>query len=412
MRRPRVFSLSGVLLVVVLCAGTCHGLECEFHGGVYSSLEYTDNYLTTPANRRSETTLEVGPSAEIICTAQQLAWSFSGHVARSYHNRFNSEDDTEVDLVSELTAAGRRDSLELGYAFIQTGREDFFRDISGETRIHRGTLAYSRVLSTRSTVGLGYTYRTEDNTSPEQDIVSHGATGRFSHAVSERDTVRVTVGHDTYDYDISPDARVLRSTLGYEHAVSPRTDVGINLEYRHVARDEDLPDSDIKSAYLFWGRSLTPQTRVLLSGGYSLLSMDDVDDDESAFVTRAELSTDLQRDTFRLVLSREYTAEFTTDEYGTYDVRRASATWERELLRTLRLLTTITYVERKPVSEFDAVTGVERWEEEDVAGIISLLWSPLRYIDITSSYERIREDEEISDTVIENRYRMIVEVRY
>jgi hypothetical protein len=410
-RKTPVLSLPGALLAVVLCAGACHGLECEFHGGVYSSLEYTDNYQSTPDNKRSETTFEVGPSAEIICTAQHLSWSFSGHAARSYHNRFDDDDDTEVDLVSELTAASQRDSLELGYTFIQTGREDFFRDISGETRIHLGTLAYNRVLSSRSTVGLGYTYRTEDNTFPEQDIVSHGISGNFSHAVSTRDTVRVTAGQDAYDYEISADARVLRALLGYEHVVSPRTDVGIDLEYRHVARDEGLPDSDIKSAYLFWERSLTPQTRVRLSGGYSLLSMDHVDD-ESAFVARAELSTEMERDTFRFALSREYTAEFTTDEYGTYDVRRASATWERELLRTLRLAATITYVERKPVSEFDAVTGIERWEEEDIGGMISLLWSPLRYIDITSSYERIREDDENTDAVIENRYRMIVEVRY
>jgi hypothetical protein len=135
-------------------------------------------------------------------------------------------------------------------------------------------------------------------------------------------------------------------------------------------------------------------------------------DREQAFVARGELSSTWQRDVLTLTLSREYTAEFTTDEYGTYDVRRAAASWERELLRSLSLLTTITYVEREPVTGIDLTTGIERQEEKEITGLVSLSWSPIRFLDITSSYEHLREDEEASDTVTENRYRIIVEVVY
>ncbi|HQM20876.1 MAG TPA: hypothetical protein PLE36_09645 [Deltaproteobacteria bacterium] len=410
MRKRCVSSLLGALLAVSVSCSLGHAASCEFHGGVYSSWEYRDNYLGTAHNRRSDTIYEIGPSAEIVCRAQPFTWNLSGHVARSYHNRFDEDDSTEIDLTSGLAAVGRRDSLELEYAFVQTTEEDFFSDISGETRIHTGAISYSRTLSSLSTLGVGYTYRLEDNTFPEQDIESHGASGTFSHRITPRNTVSLTAGYNTYDYDITPDAQVLRSTLSFEHAWSPRTDVGVDLEYQHQYREEDLPDSDIKSAYLFWSYALTPQTRVLLSGGYSWLNMEDMDR-ERAFVARGEITHAWQRNTFRLAASREYTAEFTTDEYGTYDIRRASASWERGLLRSLSLLTTITYVERKPIAGID-MTEIERQEEKDTAGMISLVWAPIRYITMTSSYERLREVEEISDTVVENRYRIIVEVLY
>lgn len=411
MRKHRVSALFGALLAVAVSCSLCHAASCEFHGGLYSSWEYSDNYLGTAHDRQSETIYEIGPSAELICRAQPLTWNLAGHVARSYHNRFDDDDSTEVDLVSGLVASSRRDTLELEYAFLQTTREDFFSDISGETRTHRGTLSYSRTLSSLSTLGLGYTYRLEDNTFPEQDIESQGASGTFSHRITPRNTVSVAAGYDTYDYDITADAQVLRSSLIFEHALTPRTEVGISLEYQHQYREEDLPDSDIKSAYLSWGYSLTQHTHVLLSGGYSWLSMEDMDR-EQALVARGELTSEWQKDVIRLAVAREYTAEFTTDEYGTYDIRRASASWERELLRSLSLLTTITYVEREPFTDIDPITNIERQEEKDIAGLISLIWAPLQYITMTSSYERLREVEEISDTVTENRYRIVVEVRY
>ncbi|HPW69378.1 MAG TPA: hypothetical protein PLA82_07940 [Deltaproteobacteria bacterium] len=403
--------LLGVLLVSMALSSSVHAASCEFHGGLYSSWEYTDNYRGTAHNQQSETIYEIGPSVDIICRAYPFALSLSGHAARSYHNRFKDDDETEVDLISGLTASSRRDSLELGYAFVQTSRSDLFSDVSGETRIHTGTLSYSRTLSPLTTLGLGYTRRLEDNSFPEQDIESEGASASLSHRITPNNTVSLTAGYDRYDYEVSEDAQVLRSSLSFEHALSPRTDVGVDLEYQHQYREEDLPDSDIKAAYLFWGHALTPQTRVRLSGGYSWLSTEDADRQRAA-VGRADFSSTWQRDVFTLTLSREYTAEFTTDEYGTYDVRRAAASWERELLRSLSLLTTITYVERKPVTGIDLTPGIERQEEKDITGLVSLSWSPIRYLDITSSYEHFREVEEISDTVTENRYRIIVEVLY
>jgi hypothetical protein len=36
------------------------------------------------------------------------------------------------------------------------------------------------------------------------------------------------------------------------------------------------------------------------------------------------------------------------------------------------------------------MTEIERQEEKDTAGMISLVWAPIRYITMTSSYERLR----------------------
>lgn len=137
--------LLGALFVSMALSTPVHAVSCEFHGGLYSSWEYTDNYLGTAHNEQSETIYEIGPSADIICRAYPFALSLSGHVARSFHNRFEDDDETEVDLISALTASSRRDSLELGYAFVQTSRSDFFSDVSGETRIHTGTLSLSLI---------------------------------------------------------------------------------------------------------------------------------------------------------------------------------------------------------------------------------------------------------------------------
>ncbi len=402
---PAVFAL--FLFLMGFCA-FAHAATFEFHGGFYSSYEYTDNYLGIPRNEESESIYEIGPSAQLLCRSANATLDLSGHAARSFHRKYDDDNFNEILLNSLYSASSIRDTVELGYGYIQSSRRSSLSDVTGNSKIHNGTLNYSRALSPASSFRFGYTYTQEQNPSPDEDIVSQGFVGTLAHQLSQRNSVRFTQGYSVHDYEITGDAWELRSALGLETQVTMRTRIGTDLEYEHHER-EDQPDGDIYNAFLSWGYSLIQSTSLRLSGGYSWLSMEGADR-EQAFAARGELTTRTQNDTLSIRASREYTAEFTADRYGTYDARSIYASWERTLLRDLMLLSNITYEERKPVSDigFNVITE----KEKNIAGVVSLNWTPLRYLSIRPSYEHLERIREISDTVKENRYRIIAEVRY
>jgi len=402
---PAFFAL--ILFLTGFC-GLAHAATFEFHGGFYTSYEYTDNYLGIPGNEQSDTIYEIGPSAQLLCRSANTTLDLSGHASRSFHQEYDDDDDTEVLLNSLYSASTIRDTLELGYGYTQTSRREDLTDARGNSVIHNGTLNYNRLLSPASSLRVGYVYTQERNPSPDDDLVSHGFTGTFAHQLSERNTVRFTQGYSVHNYDESGDAWILRSSLGLARQVTMRSSLGTDLEYEHNER-EDQPDGDIYNAFLSWGYSLTQATSLSLSAGYSWLSVESTDREQD-FAARGELTRRTQNDTLSIRVSREYTAEFTTDRYGTYDARSIYASWERTLLRDLMLLSNITYEERKPVSDtgFNVITE----EEKNFTGVVSLNWTPLEYLSIRPSYERLERNREISDTVRENRYRIIAEVRY
>ncbi|MDT8273747.1 MAG: hypothetical protein RRA35_11215, partial [Desulfomonilia bacterium] len=139
-------------------------------------------------------------------------------------------------------------------------------------------------------------------------------------------------------------------------------------------------------------------------GGYSWLSLEDEDRQET-YTVGTDIARTTDRDTVRLSFSRGYRADFTVDRYGTYDIRGARLAWDRRLTRTLSTSAAVSYEESRPTFEAQE-------NEEDLVAGLSLLWGPLEYLDARLSYNHLRHSYEISDTITENRYRVIVEVRY
>lgn len=407
----RRFSILAAFCVVCLAAGFCtagYAAPFEFHGGVYTAYEYTDNYLGTPHDEESESIYEVGPSASLRYSKETTTLDLAGHWAKSFHRKFDQNDSNDIIFNSTLATSTPKDTLSANYGYTQSDRRDVLTEVRGYSNIQTAGVNYSRALSPLTTAGLAYSYLQEDNPFPYEDIVSNSILGSLSHQLSQRSTVRGAVGYDTHRYEVGENAEVTRSTFGYTYLLTQRASIGTDLEYQHESRDVS-PDGDISTALLTFGYSLTPSTRVLLSGGYNWLSIKGMDR-EGTYATRGELTTRTLYDTFSVRVSREYVAEFTTDRYGTYEARSLYGSWERALLRDLRLLSTITYEERKPVSAVETA-AISGWED-DFTGLVSMVWTPLRYVNITGTYEHFERKREIIDTERENRYRVSAEVRY
>lgn len=408
MRRYSVSAVLGAVFFMMVFCAVSHAASVEFHGGLYTSYEYTDNYLGTAHDEEGESIYEIGPSASILSQTSTMSLDLSGHAARSFHQKFDDDNFNEILLSSRLNSSSRTGEVDLTYAFSQTSRRSTLTDLRGNSKLHTGALNYSRLLTPATTLGLGYTYSQESNPSPDDDIVSHGVSGTLAHQLSQIHTVRGALGYNTHDYEIRDDAWEARSSLGFDTQVTSRSSIGIDAEYEHQEREE-LPGGDIYNAFLSWGYTLMPDTTTRLSAGYSWLSMEE-QEREGNFAARGEITKRTEDDTFSVRISREYTSEFTEDRSGAYDARSIYASWERTLLRDLRLLSNITYEERKPVSGDELTFTVG--EEKTFSGILSLNWTPLEYLSVRPSYEHMERRREIIDTVRENRYRIIAEVRY
>ncbi len=421
---PVVFC--AVILIGMICSPV-HADPYEFHGGIFTSYEYTDNYFGTSHDEESESIYEVGPTASFLWDRQTTQLELSGHAARSFHKEFDDDDSTDVFLDSVFTTASSQDSLQLAFGYTKTNRRAALSEVSGDSRHQRGSLIYSRALTEAATMRLNYDYHAENYQYPNDDIISHGITGTISDRVLEHTTLRVNGGYDLHYYSnggYAPgeiplgDTWNARSGLGIEQQVTNRSTIGVDGSYNHQGRLH-RPDGDIISAYLTWGYVLASNMELSLSGGYSWLSMEDMDR-EGTYSTRGELTGHTEYDTIALRASREYTAEFTEDRYGIYDSRSVGLSWRRDFLRELYLETGISYAQRKPVSDIEgpSVTG----EEKDFTGSISMTWTLMEHLIITPSYRRLQRIEEVPDTALagheiteterENRYMIRVEVRY
>lgn len=410
--------LRGALLLAAAFCTPVGAAPLEYHVGLYSSYEYTDNYHGTAHDEQGESIFEVGPSAQVIYTSGISRVDFNGRLARSLHQEFSDDDSTEILLDSSYTRTAQASTLLLGYGFTRTNRTTVLSDVTGVSRIQTARFNYTRVFTSRTSGGMGYTYYQEDN-EEEEDLVTHGVTANLNQQLTERTVARITGGYSNYRYDsigdvFDPDGTgdtwTARGGLSLERSMTQKLTLSVDGEYEHEAQEDDVtPDSDITSAFLTGRYAFSPSTRLMLSGGYSWLTMEDMDSEQS-YAVRGELRNENPYGIITLRISREYVAEFTTDRYGVYEARSAYLTWERSLLRDLTLTSNITYEERTPVSgtESSFLDG----EEKDYSGLISLRWNPVRYLIITPGYERYEQHHEYTDTEKENRYRVVVEVRY
>jgi len=391
-----------LFLVVVPCQYS-RAVNLEFHPGLYTSYEYTDNYTGVARDAVSESIFEVGPSLALILSSQALRWDLTGYLARSVHREFEDDDSTEVRIETSATIAGQIQSMTLGYAYSQSRRRESLGDPSGIRRIHAGSVAYAREMTQRTSLRLSTDASRERTDGTEEEIDSWGGQAGLSWRASQRTTIDVTSRYVAYTYELREDTSTSTNSAHVSYAVNPRTSIGVFGDYVHVDRGDD-PDEDIYSTSATM--RYTPYEHISLSlrGGYSWLSLEDEDRQET-YTVGTDIARTTDRDTVRLSFSRGYRADFTVDRYGTYDIREARLAWDRRLTRTLSTSAAVSYEESRPTFE-------DQENEEDLVAGLSLLWGPLEYLDARLSYNHLRHTYEISDTVSENRYRVIVEVRY
>lgn len=410
MRLPSLSIILGGLFLAAAFCTSAGAAPLEFHGGLYTSYEYTDNYLGTSENEQGDYIYKVGPSAQVIYTSGTAKLDLAGRFARSMHQEFTEDDSNDILVNSLYTVTSPVSSFLLGYSYTEAFRNSVVSNVSGNSRVQTGRVNYTRGLTSGTTGGLSYIYYQEDNDGSEDDIVSHGATVSLDHQITQRVSLHLTEGYDTHRYEIRSNSQTMRSTLSLERSMTQKMSLSADGEYRHIVQeDDDVPDADITNAFLTMKYAFSPALRTTISAGYSWLTMEDMDR-EQTYALRAEVRYETPYDVLSLRASREYVAEFTADRYGTYEARSLYATWEKSLLRDLKLYSNITYEERRPVSG-NTLSPIQD-KEQDISGLISLTWNPMKYLFITPGYEHYEQMNEHEDTQKENRYKVVVEVRY
>ena len=395
--------ISFFLFPIIFC-GTARAANFEIHPGVRASYEYTDNYFGTAQDEESENIYEIGPTLDFSWATPSLTWENSGYIARRYHEEFDEDDSTEVSVESHMAASSIRHALDLTYSYIQTRERESLEDPLGIARVNSGTVGYTNTVSPETALSLGYSVTDENNPAPDEDIMSQGPTLSLTHQLTARQRLSLSYGYVYHDYDISENTWVSTSNAHWGYMVTPVVELGTGCTYEHEDRGR-LPSEDIYSATLTAGYSIARHTTIDVAGGYSWLVLEH-EDRQGTYTLDAEISHETRYDVFSLSASKGYTAEFTTDRYGTYDTWSVLASWDRTLMRTLVFSASASFDDSDPTSD----TLEER--ERDKVGTVALAWTPSTHFEARASYERLRHEYEISDTEKENRYRIIIEGRY
>jgi len=395
--------ISFVVLPIILCS-SARAATYEIHPGVRASYEYTDNYFGTAHDEESENIYEIGPTLDFSWATQTLTWENSGYIAKRYHEEFDEDDSTEATLESHLAASSIRHALDLTYSYIQTRDRESLEDPRGITRVNTGSVGYTNTLSQETALSLGYSLTDENNPSPDEDILSQGPTISLTHQLTPRGSLSASFGYVYYDYEISENTWVSTSSAHWGYMVTPSLELGTGFSYEHEDRGR-LPSEDIYRANLTAGYVLGRHTTIDVAGGYSWLAMEH-EDRQGTYTLDAAITSETRYDVFSLSASKGYTAEFTTDRYGTYDTWSVLGSWDRTLMRTLIFSASVSITDNKPTAD----TLEER--ERDKVGTAALAWAPSEHFDARVSYERLRHEYEISDTEKENRYRITIEGRY
>jgi len=399
---PRAVSFY-FLSAVFICSPLCAAVY-EVHPGVFSSYEYTDNYFGTAHDKRKESIYLIGPSIVLSAATPSSVWENSGYIARSYHRKYDEEESLEAVFDTHAATSWSHHSLDLAYAYRVSSRRESLDDPLGKSRIQSGTLGYGYQLSPATLLSLGYTGTYENNPYPEENLTTQGPSVGLTHQLTQRQ--RLSLGYDYlyHRYELSDNTWVSTSNAHWGYMVTTRVELGVGFTYMHEDRGR-LPSENIYNARVTAGYLLTQNTHIDISGGYSWLNMEEYDR-QGSYTFECELRTETRYDVFLVRASRGYTAEFTTDRYGTYITRAASLSWERMFMRTLRSAVTGTYGFREPTADIDAE------KEKDLMGSFSLIWDPVEYLSATISFEHLQHGYEISETERENRYRITIEGRY
>jgi len=430
-----------VLAVAVTPGRSIAALTFEVHPGIYNSYEYTDNYRGDVRNARSESIYYVGPSLAITGVSPSVSLEFTGRYARSFHKRFPEDDSPDIDLSSSISHTMSRLATTASYAFSRSLTRDSLSEPFGENRTHTGSVASTWQATQRTSLRAGYELSLEDwigDATSEEDVTTHSGHIGLTRQVGTFSTATLTARQSRHDYEDTQDVDETNVSLLLERAFTPALSLGFSSSYNYEEmgdlRDEDRYDERLTCRYAFpraitlsldagygWlvteyeTRALRAPVSSLRPTGYRWVMVKERDR-ASAFVGSALLEKELEHDRFSLRVAREYTSEFTTDRYGTYETTSGSLAWEKDFLRGWSYTLGCSLDKRKPTGQ-----TVEE-EETDTVGSLSiewnpleqfsLNWSPLEYILVALNYEYLRTEYEILGTARENRYRVMTEVRF
>jgi hypothetical protein len=193
--------------------------------------------------------------------------------------------------------------------------------------------------------------------------------------------------------------------------------LGIRTNYTEHDRDQ-LPDEYIYSVMPTTTYSLTQHTTLNLAAGQDWF-VTKHQDRESIYSLDGSIEYAVRRDRATVRLTKGYQAQFTSNLYGIYETKTATVSLQKELIQTLAGIIDLSIIRTTPAFELPenlppGMFGLDisTQEETDSIGRFTLQWDPNRYVTISGIYEHLQHDYEVSDTVRENRYRMVFEVRY
>jgi hypothetical protein len=395
----------------------------EAHPGLYTSYEYTDNYLGAVRDAKSDSIYYVGPSLELLCASPDANIDLTGHYTKSFHQRFSEYDYPEVDLASHASFTMPGQTIQMAYGYAQTETREFLTEPLGEEKSNTGSIGYTDALTQNTSMNAGCNIVTETwsvphekaTTSANQDETTIGGNVGIIHQLTPRDTISLTARQDRYNYQISPDVVGTNCGLHVSHSISPSFSLNSDIVYNNYKRetpgnidnqgglpgDEDRYDAKLSGQY-----AIDRSTTVIVGGGYSWLSM--VGHDHTAYSANASLEKVVDKNRFSLQVSKQLSAEFAMDQnlYGNYNSTTASLLWERHWLEKLSTKMSMSLDNERPI-------GSTQGENETISGAnLTLTWAPIKYLTANLMYDHLQTKYETSGTARENRYRTMVEVRY
>jgi hypothetical protein len=405
----RKHAILGILgLVCVLFSG--HDLlafNFEAHPGLYTSYEYTDNYRGTVQNEQGDSIYYVGPSLGLTCTSPSTNFDLTGRYTKSFHHRFSEDDSPDIHLITHASIAAPQQETRFSYEFARTLTRESLNEPFGEVRRNTGSIGYTTALTQNTSINAGGNIQTEKwntTSATAQDLVYSGGNVGITHQLNPLDTISFKAQRDYYFYEISQDVIGTHSTLDIRHVLSPLFSLGLGTVYHHDDRGHD-PNDDRYDVNLMGQYAMNQSTMMNVTGGYSWLIMER-QDRQTTYITSVSLDKSRREDRFRLSIAKGFTAEFSTNLYGTYDTKTASFSWIRQWLQTWSSSTGLSISKRVPSM------GTAGEDETDSNANISLTWKPIEYFTGDLTYVHLQTKYRTSGTARENRYTMTVEVRY
>ncbi len=422
MRKRAILGILG-LASILLSGLDLMAFTFEAHPGLYTSYEYTDNYLGSVRNHQSENTYYIGPSLRLACTSPSANFDLIGSYAKTIHKRFTQDDSPEIHLASHASFTLPRQTIGMAYGYDQTWTREYLNEPFGKNKSNTGSIGYTAQLTQSTSISAGGNILTEDWSVPHEvvTILSHqgettiGGNVGVTHQLTLRNTISLTARQDYYNYEISPD--VVETVYGFNisHAVSPLFSLALDTVYNHYSR-ETLPvspgqevglsdEEDIYDVRMSVHYALGQSTTMIIGGGYSWLIIEG-QDLHTAYLANASLEKIVEKNRFSLQITKQLVAEFTSVLYGNYDSTIASLLWERQWVEEWSTDTSLSIDSERPIGNTPG--------ENETSSIahIALNWEPIHQFTAGLNYDHLQTKYETTGTARENRYRVTGEVRY